>query len=161
MASTSISTKRAAALMHRIKSMGEKHRHKIQHAQRGLVALGDSAVVQVGAFGMGMAQGRFGEKKLGPIPVELAAGAALHAAAVMASGKSSGKGTAHQLHNIANGVIAAWSSAIGRGVGKKARAKAGLPLLAGVDRALDQLSGEDKGGGMQDDAELARLARRM
>ncbi len=158
---TAISTKRAAALMHRIRSMGEKHKNKIQHAQRGLVALADTAVVQVGAFGMGMAQGRFGEKKLGPIPLELAVGAALHGAAVMASGKSSGRGTAHQLHNIANGVVAAWSSAVGRGVGKKARMKAGLPLLAGVNSALDQLSGEDKGGGMQDDAELARLARRM
>lgn len=158
---TAISTKRVAALMHRVKSMGERHRAKIHHAQRGLVALGDAAVVQVGAFGMGMAQGRFGEKRLGPIPLELAVGAALHGAAVMASGKSSGKGTAHQLHNIANGVIASWSSAVGRGVGKKARSKAGLPTLAGAERVLDQLSGEDRGGGMQDDAELARLARRM
>jgi len=158
---SNISARRVSVLMDKLKRAGEKHKSAIHHSKRGLVALADSAVVQVGAFGAGMAQGRFGEKKIVGIPAELAVAAALHGAAIMVGGKSSGKGSAHQLHNIANGVTAAWTSAVGRGVGKKARMKAGLPMLAGLERKLDELSGEDKGGGMQDDAELAALARRM
>lgn len=153
-----VSLARVNHLLDKVKSLQASKKNAIQHAKRGVVMVADSAVIGVGAFGFGVAQGRFGEKKVLGIPVELVGAAAFHGAALMDVG---GKEMTRQFHNLGNGALAAFVSAVGRGVGKRMRSKAGLPSIAGIEKAIDEMAGEDRGGGMQDDEQLARLARRL
>ena len=158
MATQMISSARAAKLMDRIKHLQVTKRKAIEQAKAGLHTVADAAVIGAGVAGFSYAQGRLGEKKIGPVPVELVGALAFHAAALADIG---GSGMARQLHNLGHGAMAAYISAFARGAGKVARQKKGLPALSGVEKMLDQLAGEDRGGAAQDDATLMRMARRM
>lgn len=145
-------------LMDRVKRLQASKQHVIKKAKAGMVMAADAAVINVGSFGLGVVQGRFGERKILGIPVELATAALFHGAGLMEVG---GDGMSRQFHNLGNGALCAYTSALGRGVGKRMRSKSGLPALSGLDQALSALEGEDKGGGGHDDAELMKLARRL
>lgn len=155
---TNVSLSRVNHLMDRVKRLQVSRQHAIHKAKSSLVMVADAAVVNLGAFGLGMVQGRFGEKKILGIPVEIATAALFHGAGLMEVG---GHGMTKQFHNLGNGALCAYTAALGRGVGKRMRAKSGLPALSGLDKALDQLNGEDKGGGGHDDEQLMKLARRL
>lgn len=158
MATQMISAGRASKLMDKIKHLQTSKKRAIEQAKKGVHVLADTAVIGVGTAAFAYAQGRLGEKKVGPIPVELLGAAVFHGAALADLG---GDGMAHQLHNLGHGAFAAYVAAFARGAGKVARQKRGLPSLAGAEKLIDQLNGEDRGGAMQDDATLMKLARRM
>lgn len=158
MATQMISSGRASKLLDKIKHLQVSKRRAIEQAKKGVHVLADTAVIGVGTAGFAYMQGRMGEKKVGPIPVELLGAAVFHGAALADIG---GSGMSHQLHNLGHGAFAAYVAAFARGAGKVARAKKGLPSLAGAERLIDNLSGETEGGGAQDDATLMRLARRL
>ncbi len=155
---SNVSLAKVNHLMDRVKKLQVSRQNAIHKAKKSLVMVADAAVVNLGAFSLGMVQGRFGEKKILGIPVEIATAAALHGAGLMDVG---GSGMSHQFHNLGNGALCAYTAALGRGVGKRMRAKSGLPALSGLDKALEQLAGENQGGGGHDDAELMKLARRL
>lgn len=145
-------------LKERLASMHARHRGHIERARRGINVAADAAVITGTAAAFGVVQGRYGAKKVGPVPIDLAAGVVAHVVAISGPGKY-----AHQLHNIGHGALAAYGVAMGRGYGKRMRAKAGeKPLIEGALDAADRfLSGERSGGGMQDEAELVAAARRL
>ena len=73
----------------------------------------------------GMLMGRFGAMSVGPIPIALLAGLGLHALGFTPMVGDYGD----DLHNIADGVLGAYATTLGVGVGATMRASAGLPPL--------------------------------
>lgn len=82
-------------------------------------------VVEVGAaaFGFGVIKGRWGAVEVVGVPVDLAAGVALH---VLAFTGIAGKYGEH-MHSLANGALAVWAGQMGTGVGAKLLDKANAP----------------------------------
>ena len=108
------------------------------------------------AAGFGYVQGRFGPKKVGPIPLDLLLGGAGHIVGFM---ELAGEFTPH-LHNLADGAIASVANTWGRGVGREGRAKAGKPpLVSGSMGAMPVI--EATGGGALSNEELNRLNERL
>jgi len=110
-----------------------------------------SAEVGMGALVMGGIQGRFGDVSIGPVPVSLGAGLALHAAGFAGIG---GRNAQH-LHGLADGCLAAYLTTIGTGVGANMRKKAVSSGMAGDVRT--GIPGT--GGGVLTDEEQAALAQ--
>lgn len=94
-----------------------------------------AAEVGGAAFGVGLLNGRFGAVDIMGIPLDLAAGVALHGAAALGL---AGKYDEH-IENVGNGVLAAYATKLGAGMGAQMRTSAGKPALnAGTSRsALD------------------------
>lgn len=115
-----------------------------------------TAEVATVALGFGYIQGRFGPKKLGPIPLDLLLGSAGHVVGLM---ELAGEFTPH-LHNLADGAIASFANTWGRGVGRDGRIKAGkTPLVSGSVGAMPII--EATGGGALTNEELDRLNERL
>ncbi len=81
--------------------------------------------VNAGALAVGVACGRYGALHLkgSTIPLDLAAGVALHGAAFFGLAGRYGE----HAHNFADGVLAAYTTKFGIGLGTKMRADKGLP----------------------------------
>lgn len=146
-------------LKDRITNLAKRNRAIREKGSKAILAIADSVVTNAGGFGAGIAQGYLGEKRFMGIWWELYAAGLLHAAGVFIDAD----GASRQLHNLADGVSTAWSSAMGRGIGLRMLQKSGgrRPSLKGLDEKLAALEGRSAGGGMADDEEMARLARRM
>jgi hypothetical protein len=110
------------------------------------------------AFGFGFLHGRLDPQKMmvGPIPVDLLVGVG----ATLASVTPIAGEAAPYLEAAGIGALAAFSSAFGRGLGRKARKAAGLPPVAESLLAGETATPATGGGALSDD-ELARLARRV
>jgi hypothetical protein len=101
------------------------------------------------AFAFGAMQGGMQEKlMIGPVPLDLLAGVAAHAAGFMVD-----PGLSPHLHAVGDGALAAFATTWGRAIGKRARKAMGLP--PGVAGEVPP-----EGGGALSNEELARLARR-
>jgi ABC-type Fe3+ transport system substrate-binding protein len=153
-----MATNSLVKLKERLESMHARHKGHIERARKGINVAADAAVIAGTAAGFGVIQGRYGAKKIGPVPIDLATGVVAHLVAISGPGKY-----AHQLHNIGHGAIAAYGVAMGRGYGKRMRAKAGeKPLIEGALDAADRILGSaESGGGMTDESELVAAARRL
>lgn len=109
------------------------HRHV-----QGYKATGESVVGQVvqslevsaGAFGVGLANGYYGALHIqgSEVPLDLAGSVLGHLAGFFGL---AGKYSEH-LHNISDGVLAAYTTKVGIGVGTQMRAKKGLPPVMTV-----------------------------
>lgn len=135
------------------RQIAEKVKPKTGDLKEVAVTAGTASAV---AFGFGFLHGRLEPEKMmvGPIPVDLLVGVG----ATLASVTPVAGEAAPYLEAAGVGALAAFASAFGRGLGRKARKAAGLPPVA---EAL--ISGEQSstaGGGALSDEELARLARR-
>ncbi len=102
------------------------------------------------AFAMGVVQGRYGRVEVGPVPVDLLSGLALHGAAFAGIG---GRNSNH-LHHLGNGCLASYMTTIGTGVGADLRKKSLSSGMAGDFSA----PGGNEGGGVLTDEEQAALA---
>lgn len=126
---------------------------KVKDVSKVAVRTSEVAVV---AAGFGYIQGRFGPKKVGPIPLDLLLGGAGHIVGFM---ELAGEFTPH-LHNLADGAIASFANTWGRGLGREGRAKAGQPpLMSGSVGAMPII--EATGGGALSNEELNRLNERL
>lgn len=104
------------------------HRHV-----QGIKGKGESVVgsllqtveVNAGALAIGVACGRYGALHLqgSSIPLDLAGGVFLHGMAFFGLAGRYGE----HLHNVADGVLAAFTTKAGIGIGTEMRSKAGLP----------------------------------
>jgi hypothetical protein len=100
---------------------------------RGISSKGESvvgtvvrtALVNAGALGVGVACGRYGALHLqgSTIPLDLAGGVALHGVAFFGLAGRYGE----HLHSLADGVLAAYTTKAGIGIGTEMRANKGLP----------------------------------
>jgi hypothetical protein len=132
------------------------HRGKVEKVKdMSKVAVRTFEVATIAA-GFGYVQGRFGPKKVGPIPLDLLLGGAGHIVGFM---ELAGEFTPH-LHNLADGAIASFANTWGRGVGRDGRAKSGQPpLVTGSIGAMPVI--EATGGGALSNEELNRLNERL
>ena len=78
-----------------------------------------------GALATGALMGRFGAMSVGPVPIALLAGLGLHALGFMPMLGEYGD----DAHNIADGILGAYGTTVGVGVGAKMREAAGLPAF--------------------------------
>lgn len=108
-------------------------------AEGGVGVIVRSLGVMAGAGTVGVLSGRFGALRfadkgvLSNVPLDAAAGLALHAAGIFGI---AGRHSEH-LHNFADGVLAAYVTKFAVGYGANMRAKAGLPpvpVTAGIGR---------------------------
>lgn len=137
----------------------ERHKRSLDHAKRGFSMAGDALVTSSSAALCGFVQGRYGGYKLfNTIPFEVILAAGFHGVGVFGP-----KSAAKQFHNLGNGALASFATALGRGFGKQQRAKAGeKPLLQGLSEGLDELSGGNgEGGGALSTDDLIRMAERI
>ncbi len=113
------------------------HRHV-----QGIKGKGESVVgqlvqtveVQAGALAVGVACGRYGALHIqgSTIPLDLAAGVVIHGAAFFGLAGRYGE----HAHNIADGVLAGYTTKFGIGLGTKMRTDKGLPpamTVSGID----------------------------
>lgn len=136
---------------------GKKTRRTAKAAMDGFVIGGVSLAA-------GYVQGRFGAVKVPKtgIPADLALAAAAYSVGVFEPMGVSDS-SAHQAFNFGHALLGSHLVAVGRGAGKKARAKAGKPpLMEGqvdgeIASILDGLAGRDGGGALSDD-DLVKLA---
>jgi hypothetical protein len=153
MASMSLSRIRS-----QLDTMRERHKRGLEHAKRGFQAAGDALVTSSSAALCGYVQGRYGGYKLfGSIPFEVLVAAGFHGVAVFGP-----KGSARQFHNLGNGALASYATAMGRGFGRQQRSKAGEPdLMSGLSKGLDDVLGPMEGGGALSTDDLIKMAERM
>ena len=78
-----------------------------------------------GALATGALMGRFGAMSVGPVPIALLVGLGVHALGFMPMLGEYGD----DAHNIADGILSAYGTTVGVGVGATMRASAGLPPL--------------------------------
>lgn len=124
----------------------------------------DAVMIGGVALGAGYIQGKFGAVKVPKtnVPADLAGAAVLYYAGVFQPFGIKDS-IAHQARNAAHGLLASHLTAVGRGAGKKSRAKAGKPpLVEGQQDSelasfLDGMMARDGGGTLSDD-DLVRLA---
>lgn len=147
-----------ARIRSQLDMMRERHKKGLEHAKRGFKAAGDALVTSSSSAVCGYVQGRYGGYKLfGSIPFEVLLAAGFHGVAVFGP-----KGAAHQFHNLGNGALASYATALGRGFGKQQRAKAGEPaLMSGMNKTLDDVLGPLEGGGALSTDDLIRMAERV
>lgn len=150
-----MATNSLVKLKERIANLQSRHAGAVQRAKRGIHVVADTAVIGGTAGLFGVVQGRYGAKKVGPVPVDLAAGVVAHVVALTGPSRY-----AHQLHNIGHGAVAAYAVAVGRGFGKRMRAKAGdKPLLEGALDEAERIFSDVDGGGMLPEDDLVAAAR--
>jgi len=117
--------------------------------------------IGAGALGMGTLTGRFGPIKLGPIPIDLLGGLALHLGGFFGL---YGKYAEHG-HNLADGVLANYLSTLGAGLGTTLRLKAGLSAFTAGENARlhggmpTSHAGALGGGSPLTEAEMAAMAQ--
>ncbi len=104
------------------------HRHVQGIKGKGETTVGQivqTIEVNAGAFGVGLACGRYGALHIqgSNVPLDLAGGVLGHLAGFFGL---AGRYSEH-LHNLSDGVLAAYTTKVGIGVGTQMRAKAGLP----------------------------------
>lgn len=104
------------------------HRHVQGLRGKGESVMGQviqTVEVQAGALAIGVACGRYGALHLkgSSVPLDMAAGVALHGAAFFGLFGRHGE----HAHNLADGVLAAYTTKVGIGIGTKMRADKGLP----------------------------------
>ena len=144
-------------------------RIRATHAKkaRRLTGVGMDAVVIGGVeLAAGFVQGRYGAVRVPKtnVPADLALAAAAYAVGVFEP-VGIADSTAHQAFNFGHALLGSHLVAVGRGAGKKARAKAGKPALmegaqdAELSSLLDGLAGARDGGGTLSDDDLVKLAQ--
>jgi hypothetical protein len=150
-------------LREQVAAIKGRHSKAVQHARRGFKVLGDAAVIGGSAALWGGVQGRYGAVKLPhtQVPVDLVFAAGFYVTGLM---EPFGEGASHTLFNIGHGTLASHLTAVGRGAGKRMRAKAGKPPL--MEGAADSdvsslLEGMASGGGTISDDDLVNLAKRV
>lgn len=148
-----VSASRFNQVLNRVKSAQMTKQKAIQKARHTFTAALDTGVTVGTGAAMGYIQGRHGQKKIGPVPLEVAVGVGFHVAGLLEPG---GEKVARQFHNVGNGALTAYAVTVMRGHGRRARAKAGLGPVAGDSDML----GDSEGGGMQSEADLLRMAER-
>lgn len=150
-----MATNSLVKLKERIANLQARHSNAVQRAKKGVHVIADTAVIGGTAGVFGVVQGRYGAKKIGPVPVDLATAVVAHAVGLTGPSRY-----AHQLHNIGHGAMAAYAVAVGRGFGKKMRAKAGeKPLLEGALDEAERIFADVDGGGMLPEDDLVAAAR--
>jgi hypothetical protein len=155
----SVSLAKVNELKNRVVALSKRNKSIRESGKATIIAAADSIVTNAGGFGAGIAQGYFGEKRFLGVWWELYAAAILHGAGIFIKGD-----TSRQFHNLADGISTAWSSAMGRGIGIRMLRQGGgkRPSLKGLEDKIAELEGTaTEGGGMADDEEMYRLARRM
>jgi len=150
-------------LREQVSALKTRHGKAVSHARRGFKVLGDAAVIGGAAALWGGVQGRFGAVKIPhtQVPFDLLMAAGFYVTGLF---EPFGEGASHQLFNIGHGTLASHLTAVGRGAGKKMRAKAGKPPLmeGAVDSDLAALmEGMNTGGGTMSDDDLVNLAKRV
>ena len=135
------------------RQIADKVKPKTGDLKEVAVTAGTASAV---AFGFGFLHGRLEPQKMmvGPIPVDLLVGVG----ATLASVTPVAGEAAPYLEAAGIGALAAFASAFGRGLGRKARKSAGLPPVA--ESVLSGADGPTTGGGALSEEELARLAGR-
>lgn len=109
---------RAISMTNRQRVMAERSQAK---KEGYMGALMQTAEVGAGALGSALLTGRYGPMAIGPVPLDLLSGLALHAL-----GFTDILGDYSQdLHNIGDGMIAAYLVKLGVGLGTAWRARAG------------------------------------
>lgn len=153
-----MATMSLARIRGELDSMRARHKTHIDKAKRGGVLIGNALVTSSSAALCGYLQGRTNGKKLfDVVPIELALAGAFGAAAMFGP-----KGGQHQFTNLTNGAIAAYATALARGFGIQARAKAGgAPLMKGLSDGLDDVLGPVEGGGTLSTDDLVRMAEQV
>lgn len=150
-----MATNSLVKLKERIANLQSRHSKAVDRAKRGIYVVADTAVIGGTAGLFGVVQGRYGAKKVGPVPVDLATGVIAHIAGISGPSRMS-----HQLHNIGHGAIAAYAVAVGRGFGKRMRAKSGeKPLIEGAMDEAERIFNDVDGGGMLPEDDLVAAAR--
>jgi hypothetical protein len=108
--------KRALAQTDKMKEQGESI---VGH-------ISQSVEIGVGALGFGVLAGRYGAVNLGPVPLDLASGLAMH---LLGFAGVAGKYADH-LHNFGDGALASYWVKLGAGFGTAWRMKGGLSPFA-------------------------------
>jgi len=108
--------KRALAQTDKMKEQGESI---VGH-------LSQSIEIGVGALGFGVLAGRYGAVNLGPVPLDLASGLAMH---LLGFAGVAGKYADH-LHNFGDGALASYWVKLGAGFGTAWRMKGGMSPFA-------------------------------
>lgn len=108
--------KRALAQTDKMKEQGESI---VGH-------LSQSLEIGVGALGFGVLAGRYGAVNLGPVPLDLASGLAMH---LLGFAGVAGKYADH-LHNFGDGALASYWVKLGAGFGTAWRMKGGMSPFA-------------------------------
>lgn len=103
--------------------------------------------VGVASFGAGFVRGRFGEIAPAGVPVDLGAGLALHLVGYTMAGKYK-----ESAHNLGDGLLAAYLTTLGAGIGTKMRAQksgtaTGADYAIGYDQARALNSAPARGMG--------------
>lgn len=150
-------------LREQVQSLKARHGKAVNHARRGFKVLGDAAVIGGASLVWGGVQGRYGAVKIPhtSVPVDLLFAVGFYVTGLM---EPFGDGASHQMFNLGHGTLASHLTAVGRGAGKKMRAKAGKPpLMEGkMDSDLAALmEGVSSGGGTMSDDDLVNLAKRV
>lgn len=151
-------------LREQVSALKSRHGKAVHHARRGFKVLADAAVIGGSAAVFGGIQGRYGAVKIPhtAVPLDLVMAAGFYVTGLM---EPFGEGASHQLFNIGHGTLASHMTAVGRGAGKKMRAKAGKPPLmeGGVDSDVSSLleGMAGAGGGTISDDDLVNLAKRV
>lgn len=139
-----INTASVTKLREHVKRMRSTIARSREESQATVRTVVDFMEVNSAAFAMGWSNGRFGAQEFVGIPLELWLGGALHWAAFL------GMPGGDDLHQMGNGVTAAFSTTLGAGIGSEMAGRAsGVPGVSGaLPRARHNV-----------DHELARLAQ--
>ena len=130
----------------RLKDQAEKLKKRasgaIERSHEVVETLTRSAVVGSSAFAFGMIQGKTGGVEVVGVPHALGIGLGGHLAAMMGVGGN----LSGQLHNLADGALAAYLTAMGRGVGLRWKATGSLTGATPAQGALPTGQGNPPGG---------------
>ena len=146
----------------RLKDQAEKLKKRasgaIERSHEVIETLTRSAVLGSSAFAFGMIQGKVpGGVEVVGVPLDLGIGLGGHLAAMMGVGGN----LSGQLHNIADGALAAYLTAMGRGVGLRWQKTGSLSSALPTKTAADKLpaASDTAQGDMLSQKELNELAQ--
>jgi hypothetical protein len=142
----------------RYRGAAEKMRGRLQSVRKqaeGVIETGVRSVVVGGtAFGLGLANGRYGGVKVAGVPVDLGLAIVSHMAGFAGLGGTQNK----HLHSVGDGALAAYLATTGRGVGIKMAANS-EGAKAVKDRVAGELAAAGLGGQRLTSEQLDNLAR--
>src|SRR4051812_37731391 len=143
---------RASEFRHKYERLRVTHKGKLDKAKDlGRVAV-RTGEVALGAAIFGYLQGRSGAVKIGPFPVDLAAGIVGHVIGFTGVAEE----FSPHIHAVADGAVASYANTWARGMGREARAKKGLPPMVSGSMGAMPLP-EATGGSALTNEELNKL----
>ena len=113
-------------LKDRAERLANRARSAVAKADEVIAKAVRTSEVSLAAFGMGLAQGRYGSVEVMGVPMDLGAGLGLHLLGFAGVG---GRHSDH-LHGFGDGALASYLTTLGKGIGAGMRAKAGLPPVS-------------------------------